>query len=240
MTMEKQPLPPIDLSAKQIRAARALLAWSQQELAKRASVAASTVADFERGHRTPIPNNAEAIRTALERAGVSFLPGGAVIGPQPLALAASNKSGAPVRWIDATDLGQWAERRDGQATIPTLIAKLVRATHGPSVEIRFPSDEGVQFAGWDGVRAPIKTAAMCQKESPDGKSAHRDRQLPPKPTRISRSVRQRVAKSIRRTRPSFLSRRVTGPRKKNGFTRNVDSSCGETFVPTTPTILCTG
>lgn len=149
--MKVQETPPSDLSPKQIRAARALLAWSQQELAKKAGVAGSTVADFERGHRTPVPNNAEAMRTALESAGVRFLPGGAVIGPQLPALAASNTSGAPIRWVDATDLGQWADRRDGQAAMPTLIAKLVRAAHGPAVEIRFPSDEGIQHAGWDGI-----------------------------------------------------------------------------------------
>jgi transcriptional regulator with XRE-family HTH domain len=140
-----------ELSAKQVRAARALLAWSQQELAKNAGVAGSTVADFERGHRTPVPNNAEAIRTALENAGVRFLPGGAVIGPQLPALAANNIAGVPIRWVNATDLGQWADRRDGQAAMPTLIARLVRAAHGPSAEIRFPSDEGIQHAGWDGI-----------------------------------------------------------------------------------------
>lgn len=138
-------------SAKQIRAARALLAWSQQDLAKKAGVAASTVADFERGHRTPIPNNAEAMRSALEGAGVQFLPGGAIIGPPLPSLGATNTSGIPVRWVDATDLGQWADRRDGQASMPTLIAKLVRAAHGPAAEVRFPSDEGVQQGGWDGI-----------------------------------------------------------------------------------------
>ena len=81
--MAVKPSPPdlADLTPKQCKAARALLAWSQQDLAKKAGVAASTVADFERGHRTPVPNNAEAIRTALEGAGVRFLPGGALIGP---------------------------------------------------------------------------------------------------------------------------------------------------------------
>jgi transcriptional regulator with XRE-family HTH domain len=148
----KTQLPPSnDLSAKQVRAARALLAWSQQELAKKAGVAGSTVADFERGHRTPVPNNAEAMRTALETAGVHFLPGGALIGPPLPALAASNTSGTPIRWVNATDLGQWADRRDGQAAMPNLITKLVRAAHGPAVEIRFLSDEGIQHAGWDGI-----------------------------------------------------------------------------------------
>src|SRR5579862_8640283 len=104
MTMENQDPIPSNLTPKQIRAARALLAWSQQDLAKKAGVAASTVADFERGYRTPVPNNAEAMRTALERAGVSFLPGGAIVGPPLPALAAATTSGAPIRWVNASDL----------------------------------------------------------------------------------------------------------------------------------------
>lgn len=141
----------LDITPKQSRAARALLAWSQQDLAKKAQVAASTVADFERGHRTPVPNNAEAMRKALEDAGVHFLTGGAVIGPKLPPLGSAENEGVPIRFIDATDLGQWADRRDGQASMPTLIGKLVRAAHGPGVDIRFPSDEGVQQAGWDGI-----------------------------------------------------------------------------------------
>lgn len=137
------------LTSKQVRAGRALLAWSQQDLAKAAGVAASTVADFERGQRTPVPNNAEAIRSALEKAGVSFPPGGAVEGPALPPLAAVTQSGAPIRWVDATDISQWAERRDGQGSLPTLISKLARATG--VVSLHFPSDEGVQYAGWDGV-----------------------------------------------------------------------------------------
>lgn len=57
---------------EQVRAARSLVGWSQQELATRAGVAVSTVADFERGLRIPVPNNALAIRHALERSGVVF------------------------------------------------------------------------------------------------------------------------------------------------------------------------
>lgn len=57
---------------EQVRAARSLLGWSQQELASRAGVAVSTVADFERGLRSPVPNNAHAVRHALERSGVVF------------------------------------------------------------------------------------------------------------------------------------------------------------------------
>jgi transcriptional regulator with XRE-family HTH domain len=60
------------LSAAQSRAARALLNWSQAELAKAAAVAQQTVVDFERGARTPYPKNLSALRRALEAAGVEF------------------------------------------------------------------------------------------------------------------------------------------------------------------------
>jgi ribosome-binding protein aMBF1 (putative translation factor) len=61
------------LSPEQSRAARAWLDWSQEDLAKRASVALSTVRDFEKGRRTPIANNLEAIRRVLAEAGIDLL-----------------------------------------------------------------------------------------------------------------------------------------------------------------------
>lgn len=57
---------------EQVRAARSLLGWSQQDLATKAGVAVSTVADFERDHRSPVPNDALAIRQALEMVGILF------------------------------------------------------------------------------------------------------------------------------------------------------------------------
>lgn len=142
--------PPDSLTPKHVRAARALLAWSQQDLAKNAGVATSTVADFERGHRTPVANNAQAIRGALENAGIRFLPTGAVVGPPIPRFASSDRPGAPLRWVDAADLGAWADRVDGIASLPTLVANLIHATHGGVIEARFPSDEGVLHPGWDG------------------------------------------------------------------------------------------
>src|SRR5713101_1040074 len=120
------------LSPAQVRAARALLAWSQQDLSKHAHVGVSTVADFERGQRTPVPNNSQAIRIALEKAGITFLPGGAVHGPQSH-FAKENRlkhGGIPVRWVDATDLAQWSERRDSQGTMPEVLTRLIRAATG--------------------------------------------------------------------------------------------------------------
>jgi transcriptional regulator with XRE-family HTH domain len=142
--------PPADLPPRHVRAARALLAWSQQDLAKRAGVATSTVADFERGHRRPVANNAQAIRGALEAAGIRFLPTGAVIGPPIPRIAASGRPGAPIRWVTADDLADWANRTDGVENLPTLIAHLISATHGGAVRLRFPAAEGVRHAGWDG------------------------------------------------------------------------------------------
>src|SRR3954451_25336530 len=95
--------PPADLTPKHVRAARALLAWSQQDLAKHAGVATSTVADFERGQRTPVANNAQAMRDALQTAGIRFLLTGAVIAQLIPQISTSERPGAPIRWVDDED-----------------------------------------------------------------------------------------------------------------------------------------
>ena len=61
-------------------AARAWLDWSQEELAAKASVSLSTVRDFEKGRREPIPNNLAAMRAALESAGIAFVDSGGSLG----------------------------------------------------------------------------------------------------------------------------------------------------------------
>jgi len=64
----------MSISAAQCRAARALLDWSQDQLAENAQVARATIADFERNTRMPIRNNLISIVGALEAAGVAFIP----------------------------------------------------------------------------------------------------------------------------------------------------------------------
>ena len=57
------------LSPEQCRAARGWLDWSQEDLAVRAKVSLSTVRDFEKGRRTPIANNLDALQRAINAAG---------------------------------------------------------------------------------------------------------------------------------------------------------------------------
>ena len=61
------------LTPEQSRAARGWLDWSQDDLAKRAHVSLSTVRDFEKGRRTPIANNMEALQRAISTAGVQLV-----------------------------------------------------------------------------------------------------------------------------------------------------------------------
>ncbi|MDP6604106.1 MAG: helix-turn-helix transcriptional regulator [Rhodospirillales bacterium] len=61
---------PSKLNPKLCKAARALAGWNQAQLAETANVAKQTVADFERGARTPFRNNLAAIERALEGVGV--------------------------------------------------------------------------------------------------------------------------------------------------------------------------
>ncbi len=65
----------------QIRAARALLDWSQEQLATAAEVGLSTVRDVE-GERRPADTAAVTdIRRALENAGIVFVAGTPKLGP---------------------------------------------------------------------------------------------------------------------------------------------------------------
>ena len=70
------------LTPAQARAARALLGWSQKDLAAKAGVAEPTVTQFERGNRRN-PSRAVlwAMRTVLETAGVEFIAQGAASPP---------------------------------------------------------------------------------------------------------------------------------------------------------------
>jgi transcriptional regulator with XRE-family HTH domain len=64
----------MDITPDQCRGARGLLDITQSELATKSGVSLGTVINFESGERQPIRAVMEAIRKALEDAGIEFIP----------------------------------------------------------------------------------------------------------------------------------------------------------------------
>lgn len=62
------------ITATQMRAARAMLNWSQDKLAEEAGLAKRTILSLEQGNVVPRSDTAAAIQDAFERNGVEFLP----------------------------------------------------------------------------------------------------------------------------------------------------------------------
>ena len=61
------------MTPAQCRAARALVSWTQSHLAEVAGLGTSTVADFELERREVSPGAVDALREALEKAGVAMI-----------------------------------------------------------------------------------------------------------------------------------------------------------------------
>jgi transcriptional regulator with XRE-family HTH domain len=64
----------VSIAPRQSRAARGLLNWTLADLAKAAMLGLSTVKTFESELRAITPANHNAIRRALEDAGIEFIP----------------------------------------------------------------------------------------------------------------------------------------------------------------------
>lgn len=62
------------MTPAQCRAARALLNMEQSQLSEASGIARATVIDFEKGVRSPRAATVEAIKAALESAGIEFIP----------------------------------------------------------------------------------------------------------------------------------------------------------------------
>lgn len=68
----------MSISASQCRAARALLDWSQDDLASRSNVGRATLANFEKEKSVPYDRTLRDIQAALEAAGITFINTGDV------------------------------------------------------------------------------------------------------------------------------------------------------------------
>ncbi len=68
------------MTPTQCRIARANLGWSETDLAKTANVGISTISRFELSQARPQAASIEAIRHALEAAGIIFLNEGEMAG----------------------------------------------------------------------------------------------------------------------------------------------------------------
>ena len=109
----------MNISAAQSRAARALLDWSQDDLATNAQVARATVADFERNTRAPMRQNLVALIAALEAAGIEFIGengGGAGVRLRKLELEYNSSSVTPDG--DGVSLAVRYKGEDFRASVP--------------------------------------------------------------------------------------------------------------------------
>ncbi|TIQ99773.1 MAG: helix-turn-helix transcriptional regulator [Mesorhizobium sp.] len=69
----------MEMTPTQCRAARALVSWTQQQLADAAKVGVATLQNFETGVSTPRNATLEVLERALRDAGVVFLDKGEVV-----------------------------------------------------------------------------------------------------------------------------------------------------------------
>lgn len=63
----------MSITTAQIRGARGILNWSQQDLAQRTGISATSIGSIENGQTTPRASTIETIRTTFERNGIEFL-----------------------------------------------------------------------------------------------------------------------------------------------------------------------
>ena len=69
-----------DINRTLVRTARALLDWTQPDLAKAAGIALATLKRFEKGYRVPTDRTLAKVFRVLKRAGVEFHDDGKRLG----------------------------------------------------------------------------------------------------------------------------------------------------------------
>ena len=63
----------MSITTAQIRGARGILNWSQQDLAQRTGISATSIGAIENGQTTPRESTLQTIRKTLENAGIEFI-----------------------------------------------------------------------------------------------------------------------------------------------------------------------
>jgi transcriptional regulator with XRE-family HTH domain len=69
-----------DIDRTLVRTARALLDWTQPDLAKAAGIALATLKRFEKGYRVPTDQTLAKIFSVMKKAGVEFRADGKRLG----------------------------------------------------------------------------------------------------------------------------------------------------------------
>lgn len=73
----------MSITSEQCRAARAILGWSQEQLASASKVAKATIANFEAGKRVPYDRTLQDMQEAMQTAGVVFQATGEMVNGGP-------------------------------------------------------------------------------------------------------------------------------------------------------------
>lgn len=130
------------LECSQIRAARALLNWSQADLARAARMANSSIKNIESENASARRESYDQVRAALESNGVEFLPGSGVKLKTEIVSIFNGRDATPAlfdslyaaahaspdREILVMGLDEeFALRYDGQANVEAHYARLARA-----------------------------------------------------------------------------------------------------------------
>ena len=126
------------ISAAQCRAARALLEWTQTELARRCGSIRMTVVRFERGH-TVRASTRRQFRDAFERAGLRFMSDDAE-GGEGVAIRAPAEAKPAVYFDREFYLGQaqliaWLAQKPANRDIRIGLLSLAREYQGKAQHI---------------------------------------------------------------------------------------------------------
>lgn len=72
------------ITVEQIKAARALIGWSQKDLGEKAQLSQTAITNIEVGKFRPTTHTIDAIRTAFEASGLEFIQGGVRLRPSAI------------------------------------------------------------------------------------------------------------------------------------------------------------